>query len=493
MTIKIITTVGTSIFENYLKNHGKKNNDFKEVYSNDGGGLRTHDFPYSKWDCMDDDVESKRTTIVSIISECNALKNSKNTSAEIRSIIEICKQTQAEYDVHLISTDTVLSVLAAELIRDWFNNLQDVELKPKNLKAVVFDKEKDNHVIKNLRISSKQDFENGFMELVKVLNTLLKKDETILNITGGYKAIIPIVTLLGQLREVPLKYIYNETDLNNENSLIEIGNLPFGFDWAKAERYYLLLTDGKEYYTNNYQKENPEAQDLILECEKLGLIKNKKATHLAQIFISYIKDYVDISKNSLGFFMEYKLVEYFQYNDHETSAMRVLHSIEIEQIAEGVELPKGNEIDILIEKEGVFFNELIEGKTATSKPTENQYITIEVKPLMGINIDQFKLMLERIENHWSKPKEVWLIVYTFLPIEFSKKQFSKKQFSNFSDLFKNREFYCGVKFRIRFLNINLSFTKGEITSKFMKKPLTTDLFLDERIFINGEILQTGIN
>jgi CRISPR/Cas system-associated protein Csm6 len=253
---KIITTVGTSVFENFFN----KDENKEHINLNDYKHLKDNDYTYSEWN--NNNRICKVRMSISIQDE--------NASAEIRSIVEICKQEpDSEFEVHLIATDTILSVLAAELICEWFNRTDNKE-KPINLTNCLFVKPQipekfttqgeEKHVIKSLRVDNKDVFEKGFMNLVSVLDNLTNlkeiknedgkkvKIEYIFNITGGYKAIIPIVTLLGQIKEVPLKYIYNDSELkDNENPLIEVGNLPFGLDWAVVEA---LKPFSNEYFIN---------------------------------------------------------------------------------------------------------------------------------------------------------------------------------------------------------------------------------------------------
>ena len=77
--------------------------------------------------------------------------------------------------------------------------------------------------------------DTGFHNLVEITSKEIRsakaaKEKVILNISGGYKAILPVMTLVAQLEEVPLNYVYEDS-----NEIIEIGNLPISFDWAAIE------------------------------------------------------------------------------------------------------------------------------------------------------------------------------------------------------------------------------------------------------------------
>ncbi len=209
-------------------------------------------------------------------------------------------------------------MIACELIKEWLDT--NTEMSGHKITKCIFNDNltaPDTTIVKDLQIKDADKFTNeGFQNLLAIIKKYTVKDKNseennvFLNISGGYKALIPFLTLLAQLKEIPLKYMYEDSD-----QLITVGNLPFSFDWAKAERYYLLLADGKEYFTNNQHLNDDEAKILIEECETMGLISGKTITELGKIFISYVSDELAVSKNSLGFFMEYKLIEYFQYYD----------------------------------------------------------------------------------------------------------------------------------------------------------------------------------
>lgn len=236
----IITTVGTSIFENYNKSKKGKDSNFTANYSK----LRDGSYPFSEWAIHTSRIENLRGIIEKTFDNSNC-----NTSAEIASILSIAKQTKEgeEVKVHLIATDTVLSVLAAELIRDWFKE------RHKNI-TVSFEhssqletQDDSKHIIYKLQVSSNATFQEGFMNLIEVVSRLIdegrNEGEVILNITGGYKAIIPIMTLIGQIKKVPLKYIYEESSFDNNDSLVEIGNLPIEFDFSIIDDNYVAFED----------------------------------------------------------------------------------------------------------------------------------------------------------------------------------------------------------------------------------------------------------
>jgi hypothetical protein len=201
-------------------------------------------------------------------------------------------------------------------------------------------------------------------------------------------------------------------------------------------------------------------------------------------------DFFAEGKSSLGFFMEYKLLQYFQYYDDVSKKGRVLQSVEIKPMKEDDIIPKGNEIDILIETDGFYlFEETItEGKRGNSKPLKNAYITIEVKPLGSINAEQYEAFLNRINNFWGEclPKEVRIIVYSFLPKDYAIHKFkTDNRIANYAVKVKN--IIGNIPFRVQLINIDIAFSKNDIRDELMKRHLNKEHFISELLFINGEL------
>lgn len=328
----IITTVGTSIFTNLIEKGGK--DDIKEIFD----CLKQVEF--AKWDNHEDDLKALK------LSTEKAIENNRKVSAEVTSILSISNRYE-KVKVHLIASDTILSVLAAELIQYWFNkNKSDIE--------VLFDRPLEKfenqgiikHVIKKLQVISNEDYQEGFTNLIEIVLKVIDEnrkngENVILNITGGYKAIIPVITLLGQIKKVPLNYIYEEGHSNDGPQLVEIGNLPISFDWGIIDALKPFLniqhlpfwTEGRKkltkaiydkrvYYdnrTNSFKaKEGEDELEIILESEEkncriikslidLKLIsKEVEVTALGKLFQK-----VQELEGRRGLQMEYILYNYF--------------------------------------------------------------------------------------------------------------------------------------------------------------------------------------
>lgn len=225
---KIISTVGTSIFENFFQLPEHSGHKALDSYT----ALKKSNHAYEQWE----NQEKRRKALENI----DWYKN--KTSAEIASIIAIQKELGEEVKVHLLATDTMLSVLAAELIKAWFE-YETNKKQYSGIKEVAFErpvsgfenKDTENHVVKDLRIDSKEDYEKGATNILEILNRITDKN-TILNITGGYKAIVPLLTIWAQIKKIQLKYLFNESELA-QGALhpLTIGQLPLNLDWNVVE------------------------------------------------------------------------------------------------------------------------------------------------------------------------------------------------------------------------------------------------------------------
>jgi len=331
--MKIITTVGISIFENYFEDNPE--DTLKDDYQDRLKDTKDNNATFEKW------IEKNRYKVPLEEKVAAWSFNKQTASAEITSILAIAK-TATACTVHLIATDTVLSVSAAELIQKWFEESEEIIevifIRPEKLAK----QEDSNHIIHKLRVASNKDYQEGFMNLIEVVTKLLEqhKEEVILNITGGYKAIIPIMTLIGQLKNVSLKYIYQENELSERTELVEIGNLPISFDWNVVEALNPFLkaaflsrteirTLGELWFANKIKFKNnkflTEVDAIKLKLRGIPIIFHQVFNSLIeynllkwnakeiQVEVNYLGELLKISNVGFekGYIMELLLHKYF--------------------------------------------------------------------------------------------------------------------------------------------------------------------------------------
>jgi len=262
----VLTTVGTSIFDNYLST--------KTLFDRKGKMLqpaRRHNDRQVIDEIKNIKKEAKTATAIAeyrfkdIINvlEKNWLngvtKNSYDNdwvfrdglnefaSAEIESILKILRAEESFIDIYLIATDTVLSHLAAEIINGFLNAHFSGRLKAH------FNVKQD--VIKDLRIDDYEKFKLGLVRLSNRFYQITKgklvenlTQDIILNITGGYKAIIPFLSLLGQVNQTKIWYTFEDTGV-----LIEIPQLPIKQNDELFERYWKELHRLEHEILNQYE------------------------------------------------------------------------------------------------------------------------------------------------------------------------------------------------------------------------------------------------
>lgn len=217
----LVTPVGTSLFTNYLNDNC--NDGFRRAYETI---RKSH---ASNWNEYSYEIDDLRTTSFAYVES-----KRKSASAELQSIAKIQAELQDDINVHLLASDTVVSRLAAEILADETANsvLGDQS-------AIKFDAGTD--VITGLQVENPKTFSNeGMTNLIRKIDSISANaggwQATTINITGGFKATLPYLTILAQLNRVPLYYTFEDTD-----ALIRIPQAPLVIDWGLIERHSDIL------------------------------------------------------------------------------------------------------------------------------------------------------------------------------------------------------------------------------------------------------------
>ena len=135
------------------------------------------------------------------------------------------KKFQNHYlEVIPIATDTILAPMCAEVLKF---------LIEKNLSIEV--NYSEQYIIEDLQVSDYKRYKKGLINLLNKLNGF-SSEELILNITGGFKGVIPYMTIYGQVNNIPIFYIFEFT-----SSLIEIPQVPLTIDYDIFEREWKIF------------------------------------------------------------------------------------------------------------------------------------------------------------------------------------------------------------------------------------------------------------
>jgi len=247
---KVITTVGTSLFTNYLEDSTNIKTDYDYV----------KDKRHREWEKCLQRADRIRQSVAEWLEEAG-----ENASAEVKSLLKLRKAEKDHLEVYLLATDTVTSRLACEIIKaafekNVFNTGQDIK--------VYFNEMQD--VITGLQMENYAEFvKTGAPQFVRRINKLVENDfnGTIFNISGGYKGLIPFMTIMAQVNNCDVVYIYEDSD-----TLIKIPRVPITVDYGFIEQFYeqiALLDQGIEKYGEtkgkNYQ--------VFEELEERGIVE----------------------------------------------------------------------------------------------------------------------------------------------------------------------------------------------------------------------------
>jgi|GEM_PF-6023238 len=349
MNKTIITTVGTSLITNC-----------KAINSNFIDALKSKPFfgNYSN----KDDFESIERNSKKIKDNIKKFVSEQNACAEISSIFAIAEQQckninkggKLELNLFFVCTDTILSPLCAEVIATYLNENKktftvkksqgvdiDVEVKIATTEFVSRKDTNDNYstiidnikvkgydnryIINGLTVNNNTDFQNiGFEGLSSVITNIAfylngikpetfeeKKiknniESTIINITGGYKGFIPVLTLICQLLEVEMQYLYEES-----KTIISIPKLPIQFDLSVIESL-------APYLNNDFLKSVDTDSALYKFLDIYHLINdNNELSGIGSILHNHLfNGQIGFSSIILGSFIEFKLFHYFSTCNH---------------------------------------------------------------------------------------------------------------------------------------------------------------------------------
>ena len=402
--MKVITTVGTSLFTNYDdKNFGKALEN-REYWKN---------------------IERFESRLQPTIEKLQNFTNQKGfeACAELTSIKKL-KDKYKSLEIYLIATDTLKSYISAEVIKTF--------LEKEGIK-VRFEKSEE-HIIKDLNIDNEENFTKGINNLIDVIfnqitndkKIVLKPDEIIFNITGGYKGIIPYFSTIAQIFDYEIVYTFEDKSKSNE--LIEIKPLPIEIDRGLLEIYYPYL-DNQSLITD----------DIKEKLLNLGLYSDNQLTSIGKIALLTVKN-TPLSKDVFGHFIEYKVYEYFVQKLFDKQFKSDCLDFEYSKVGHGVKLGKGlSDIDIMLEK-------------------DDDIVWIEVKPISYIiDKNNIKKLLEQITKQlekWSesklknkKIKKYILVIYLY-----DKNILTEAKVDEFRKLFEEKK----INFDICYFQIKLT-------------------------------------
>jgi len=190
---KVVTMIGTSILENYLKK------DHDVTFSNIIEALRNKSS--DRFEEEKHRTSYMKTKLNSWIRSISDNKELLNVCAEIKSVAKIAEEVKEDLEVYLLASDTILGSLIFEVIlENWerFPQIGDFKLYPENRNLAI---------IKGLQTEDRKKFTTeGMPNLIQALFRISGDywNDMIINVTSGYKATIPYLTIFGQVFKCPI-------------------------------------------------------------------------------------------------------------------------------------------------------------------------------------------------------------------------------------------------------------------------------------------------
>lgn len=408
--MKVITTVGISIFSNYARQHPKFEalnffNFWNDKKANSLKGEKVRNKANQELDAVNSWVSKIASAEIASLLEIqiDLRQKAEKKYAQLKSKPQEIKQnidSESKVDIYLLCTDTALSVMAAECIETFFKGKEGFEVKM-------------NEHIPSLTVKDKATFEIGLTHLFGKIESIVPKNKSnkldwstiALNVTGGYKALIPHLTILGQIYRCPIYYVFEETT-NQKYELMQMPTLPINFDWLVAEIYGQFLSRDE---TLQHLLSFDSAGKDFKKLKEYGLVTESKTVDtFGKLMWQHLNSKMPESPNVLGFFVEMKVYEFFNENK---GAYNLTPKRSLKLFWDGV-----NDKPIKAVKDDTFKHELTEIDLILSN-CNNDYACVEVKAIM--KIEEFSgdkvakradTKIKALTTFYGKPPKSFIVV-----------------------------------------------------------------------------------
>ncbi|MEO0293605.1 MAG: putative CRISPR-associated protein [candidate division WOR-3 bacterium] len=379
---KVITMVGASIFENYFEKNCDKT--IKNYYDN----LKEK---------REKDWDNEKSRIARLK---NAVKNwiesesdKKIISAEIKSLVKLKEELKDDFEIYLLSSDTILSKLAGEILKDILPQL----INNRRIEA---------EVISGLQIWDRKEFNTGMSNLISKIYNIAGGywENVIINITGGYKATIPYLTILAQINRCPIYYIFEDTD-----ALIKIPIIPIDIKWSifeNNEKFFFELEKDKIKEINEKLKIDPDITSLLEFVDNLYTLNplgvalwERYKSNFEFFYISEeVKNYLERNQGRKRIF-EKSVCELKRRLKENPAHPDLNHSLKNVDLPEGFKTFKHKEEDLQVR---ILYNDerynTVYGSVETSVYIELIAIGSEVHNAESEYVEAFRRYGEKIKN-----------------------------------------------------------------------------------------------
>jgi CRISPR/Cas system-associated protein Csm6 len=266
----IFANVGTSLIGNFLRNASPQAKDNFSRQLKDA--VTKVDSPRSL------ETSGHDAPAEELIEELATYANQTGVtaSAELQSTTEIINAVLPDIrlaKVHLLATDTVDGMIAARAVQDVLESTSQADSV-------------DLHRIGGLQVMDGSEFVRfGLPEYIRTIYELLQmwpapSFRRIFNPTGGFKSVVPYMTLIAMLEGAETRYLFERS-----SDLLELRPLPVSFDESLVERALPVLDE-------------TAAQDLVERQfieEQLGLTQPLYRTAFASLWTTIDGEHFQVS------------------------------------------------------------------------------------------------------------------------------------------------------------------------------------------------------
>jgi len=215
MAVCVISTVGQSVITNQSQDIKEAIREFSKQ-SVDLESIRSDSSKFAG--------ENLHSLVLNALqSRSNDLAMLRRASAEINSLTRILENVPNDQNdvLHFVASETPDGVLAARILADFCMDY--------------FERDTEVHIVRGLQVSDGQRFRReGLRNLIRLTYSLLENAHDsvysrLINPTGGFKGVVPYLTIIGMLQpSVEMRYIYEQSP-----ELITLSGLPLKLDTSK--------------------------------------------------------------------------------------------------------------------------------------------------------------------------------------------------------------------------------------------------------------------
>jgi putative CRISPR-associated protein (TIGR02619 family) len=333
----------------------------------------------NRWNSIDNESFDKEE----VEDEIGKNKQIKEKSAEMVSIEKLNLDKEND-EIYLIATDTSDSVFCACMIKDWF--------KSHGYKNIYFEMDYEKGVIEKLQVYDKNNYEIGLENLLEyIIDNLDEKKELIFNITGGYKGVIPYLTIISQIIDAKIVYLFEESE-----DLLDVPNLPINFDDQVADLYI--------GYLNNFVLENITNDQVVNKLSEMKLVLKKDNTYKLTALGKFFKQKMNHKPSILGDLIEYMIFSVYdnarkgvKYNENYGNGdIDIL--IETDDEMEVIEIKSFSQIKKFLNEQANKYINYLRNKNKNKNKKLTLLVYLVDDKLLDIFVDDFKKLKNSLDD-----------------------------------------------------------------------------------------------